>query len=500
MSYGDGLGMELPSLEVLETYSQRELLVLIARQNLIIQNLNQDNQSLQERIGALEERILDLQERVAFLRKDSQTSSKPPSSDIVKPPRDKPPGDRHRGGQKGHPGFFRRLFLSEKVDEVQEYRLVECPHCHTSLSEEDETDPWIQQVAELPEKLIHITEHRRKGYRCPACARQVYAPLPQAIQEGQLFGIRLLSLVGSMKASLHASYTGLQEFLKEALELEVSRSHLCNSIARLSEVVAPVHTELGLSLACESTLHVDETGFKDSGRPYWIWVFCTEAIAFFSVQKSRGAQVLKDILGEVFKGSLVSDFLSAYRKYASAFQQFCLAHLIRDIKFLTQLPGRGNQAFGEKLLDAFKELFRLWHQREKTPEVSYRVKLTSIQQRLRSLVSQKGLPERSQTLAKRLEKHWSSYLRFLVDPSIPPTNNLAEQTIRTVVIDRKITQGTRSEMGRKWASRIWSVIATCRKQKRSSWKFLQDCLRASYFGAPYPSLIPAHCHPPLNPP
>lgn len=484
--------LELPLLEVLETYSHRELLILIARQNLIIQNLNQDNQALQEKIKTLEERVLDLQERVACLQKNSQTSSKPPSSDIVKPPKDKSPGSgrRHPGGQKGHPGFFRKLFLSEKIVEVQEHHLVECPYCHASLSEEDETDPWIQQVAEVPEQLIHITEHRRKGYRCPRCARGVYAPLPEGIQEGQLFGIRLLSLVGSMKASLHASYTGLQEFLKEAFELEVSRSHLCNSIARLSEAIAPAHTELGLALAREPTLHVDETGLKDNGRPYWIWVFCTERVAFFSVQKSRGAQVLKDILGEAFQGNFVSDFLSAYRAYASRFQQFCLAHLIRDIKFLTELPGRSHQAFGKKLLEQFKELFRTWHQRDQIPEVTYRVSVASIQSKLRFLISQKGLPKRSQILAKRLKRYWDSYFRFLVDPSIPPTNNLAEQTIRTVVIDRKITQGTRSEMGRKWSSRIWTLIATCRKQKRSSYKFLQECLRASYFATPYPSLIP----------
>ncbi len=67
---------------------------------------------------------------------------------------------------------------------------------------------------------------------------------------------------------------------------------------------------------------------------------------------------------------------------------------------------------------------------------------------------------------------------------------MAEQAIRTVVIDRKIPQGTRSEMGRDGCGRIWTVLATCRKQKRSSWEFLQDCVRAFYFGAPYPSLIP----------
>ena len=52
------------------------------------------------------------------------------------------------------------------------------------------------------------------------------------------------------------------------------------------------------------------------------------------------------------------------------------------------------------------------------------------------------------------------------------TNNLAEQAIRFVVIDRHITQGTRSEKGRRWCERIWTVMATCAQQGRAVFQFL----------------------------
>ena len=48
-------------------------------------------------------------------------------------------------------------------------------------------------------------------------------------------------------------------------------------------------------------------------------------------------------------------------------------------------------------------------------------------------------------LAKRFETNGESYFRFVTTPGVEPTNNLAEQAIRFVVIDRLITQGTRSE-------------------------------------------------------
>ena len=158
---------------------------------------------------------------------------------------------------------------------------------------------------------------------------------------------------------------------------------------------------------------------------------------------------------------------------------------------LTTLPDIANQQFGIRLLRQFKRLFYFWHLRHTMPQEKYSQAISVIVRNLRALVCEKQLPRKSQNIANRLDKHWSSYLRFLVDPMIAPTNNLAEQTIRTVVIDRKITQGTRSEWGRHWSERIWTVLATCRKQKRSSWKFIQDCVLAHRLGTPYPSLIPA---------
>jgi transposase len=68
---------------------------------------------------------------------------------------------------------------------------------------------------------------------------------------------------------------------------------------------------------------------------------------------------------------------------------------------------------------------------------------------------------------------------------------VAEQAIRFVVIDRKITQGSRSEWGRRWLERIWTVIATCRQQGRSIFDFLSEAISTWLSGTTPPTLIPA---------
>ena len=82
------------------------------------------------------------------------------------------------------------------------------------------------------------------------------------------------------------------------------------------------------------------------------------------------------------------------------------------------------------------------------------------------------------------------YFRFLTTPGVEPTNNLAEQAIRFVVLDRLVTQGTRSESGNRWCERIRTVIATCVQQGRSVFEYLMAAVEASFHQGEAPSLLP----------
>ncbi len=81
------------------------------------------------------------------------------------------------------------------------------------------------------------------------------------------------------------------------------------------------------------------------------------------------------------------------------------------------------------------------------------------------------------------------YFRFMFAPDVEPTNNHSEQQIRHCVIDRKITQGTRSEKGQRYHERMWTAIATCRKQNRNFFSFLHKSIRAKRQNQPAPSLL-----------
>jgi transposase len=188
------------------------------------------------------------------------------------------------------------------------------------------------------------------------------------------------------------------------------------------------------------------------------------------------------------------DYFSAYRRYHREFGvvlQFCLAHLIRDVKFLTTLPDVRDRAYGEGLREALRGLFAVIHRRGEWTEREFQQRLEAA----RDEVLWRGThavpaTRASLNLAKRLASHGASYFRFITTPDLEPTNNLAEQAIRFVVIDRRITQGTRGERGDRWCERIGTVMATCAQQGRSVFEYLETAVAAWFRGDEAPSLLP----------
>jgi transposase len=214
----------------------------------------------------------------------------------------------------------------------------------------------------------------------------------------------------------------------------------------------------------------------------------------FKIAPSRGADVLLDVLGAEFDGLLGCDYFSAYRKYmgeCNVLVQFCLAHLIRDIKFLTTHPHSRTRAYGERVLAAVRELFAVIHRREHMPPVAWQIALHNAGDALwAAAIWRVPSSKEAHNLSQRFDKHGESYIRFITTPGIEPTNNLAEQAIRFVVLDRHVTQGTRGEVGQRWSERIWTVIATCTQQGRDLFPFLRDTLVALLQGQPSPTLQP----------
>jgi transposase len=464
-----------------------------------------DCRRLQARVDALEAELASLKQVVAQLgqqlaaaRKDSTTSSKPPSSDIVKPPKPPPPAgqDKRRiGGQPGHPKHERVAFPPEAVNAgAFDHRLGSCPCCGHDLKPALTIPPRVVQQVDVREVPLSIQEHRSHSAWCPRCQKMHEAPLPPGIARGGLVGPSLTTLIAYLKGACHASYSTVRKFLRDVVRVTISRGELARIIGKVSRALERPYQELLDDLPGQARLNVDETGHKQNGERQWTWCFRAALYTLFKIDPTRGADVLIGVLGAEFDGVLGCDYFSSYRRYhreCGVLLQFCLAHLIRDVKYLTTLPDPRDRAYGEGLREALRQLFAVIHRREGLSATVFQGQLEAA----RAEVMRRGtrdVPEtrHSRNLAKRFEAHGESYFRFLTTPGLEPTNNLAEQAIRFVVIDRLITQGTRGERGDNWCERIWTVMATCSRQERSVFAYLEAAVTAWFAGEEAPSLLP----------
>ena len=453
--------------------------------DLLIEQLTTENKRLKETIKALEEKI-------ARLEKNSSNSSKPPSSDIVKPKPLTEKGRRKklkRGGQFGHRKFSRPSFAPEQVDEVIEYEL----NAKEAAGLKPLNQWYVLQQVHLPEKRYVVIEHRARKYLDPLTGKIHIAPLPDEIRKGGLLGVDLTAALAFLKGGCHMSYTTIGQFFKELFELDISRGMLCKATRKVSQALHDPYQQLIERLPHEPRLGVDETGHHNAGQLHWTWCFDTPDYSLFRIDPSRGSGVLEEMLGQDFTGIICADYWGAYRKYARLFDvrmQYCMAHLIREIRFLAEHGVKKLARWGNELLVWLKKLFRTLHGCQRMTSSGF---LRAMEHLKEAFLKRIRRPP-DHALAKKLAKRFrgeaaADYFRFLSESAVEPTNNGTERQIRAVVIDRRITQGTRSDTGMRWCERIWTVMATCKKQNRKVFDFIHQALLAHWNNTCYPELL-----------
>ena len=474
----------------------------LSREN---ERLRQELIERDKKIVDAEKQIADLERKLGLRRQNSTTSSKPPSSDGLAGEQRKRGSRRKKsrrrpGGQPGHRGHWRGLAPLSRVDRVIELFPPKCRHCDSRLSRRisAQGEPRRHQVTELPPIEAHITEYRCQCVVCPECGKATQAELPPEAQGH--FGPQLTALIAYLTVVCRMPRRVVREVLEQVLAIPLSLGSIQNSWEEASEAVAEPCAELEKQLPYEPVVNSDETGYRTSGEKRWMWALVTANFVFYKIAASRGAEVLVELLGEVFAGILCSDRCASYLKYHKGKGQFCWAHFKRNI-LGTQEIGKTTDAerFCRDALGLHARLFRLWHRFRDGPGVRYGP-LTREQLIRKSIPLEKKffaladryLDSRDKdvaNLALALLEHFERFFAFLRHEGVEPTNNVAERALRCAVQWRKISFGSRSTHGEVAVARLLTVTRTGRMQDRAPLDYLVTALRAHRYALPIPSLL-----------
>ena len=474
----------------------------------LIEELRQVVARQAAQIKQLVDRVAQLELELAKAKKDSSTSSKPPSSDIAKPkPKQRPgrPKKRRKGGQSGHQRQLRQPLPAERVDATIDYEIDDSQAKRLGLTPTGDVD--VIQHIELPDSPVLVTEHRLAVYQ--AADGSLYVPECPELN-GPIFGPRLLATIGWLKSVGHCSYSTIEAWMEDVLQVPVSRGYLSKlCTGTISQSLSASYNELVTAIPHQEQLGSDETSIKDNGKKHWIWCITAATFSLFYIAKTRSRDVLEKLVGPEFAGYLNFDYFSANCSFAWNYwikAQYCWAHLIRDIRFLSEKhPDKKTKAWAEQLLERSRRLFSAWHRRDEMTAEGFQRSMLTHRNRFLELVRQPPATKEAKNLAARFaiveyQDVESSemgqydlsqdYFRFMFAEGVEPTNNHSEQQIRHCIIDRRITQGTRGEAGQRYHERMWSTIATCKKQNRNFFTFLLDSITAQHHNQPAPSLLP----------
>jgi transposase len=454
--------------------SRAELLAELGRQD-------EELRGQGELIAALQAANVELGQRISLLEarldKNSQNSSKPPSSDaFVKPP---PRSLRRKSGRKpgkgqGDPGF--RLEPRADPDEVRVHAPESCRGCGSDLQDAPVVGQERRQVFDLPKVALEVTEHRAERREC-GCGVRTTAAFPTEATAPTCYGPGVAALGTYLLARQHLPVERAAECLADCFGVTVSTGYLAGLLPAAAQRLEGFLALVGKELAGAEVAHFDETGGRVAGKLRWVHVACTGRWTLYHLDDRRGKSAM-DAAGVLpgFTGVAVHDGLAAYRQYDTAEHSLCNAHHLRELAGIAQLTG---QDWPTELADLLVEIhIAVELARGNGATALPAGQLKRYRRRYDDLIAagkqlnpppprtgKRGRPALGPAgaLLARLATHHDDVLRFAIDLRVPFDNNQAERDVRMVKLQQKISGGWRSTTGAQAFLAVRSYLSTARK-------------------------------------
>ena len=412
--------------------------------------------------------------------KDAETDPKDGESTSSSHEREK----KKRGAPVGHPGWVRPQ--PDHIDRTVDVPAPTiCPHCQSEdlTPMEPRTEHLQEDIVIRPRTLV--TRYLHGQAFCSRC----HHPVVQA-GEGELLNAPIGPVAKSVAIYLRyrigIPYRKTTEMFRELFGLKFVPASALGFDRKATTQGTPLYEDLRDKIRASDVLHADETSWRGDGVGHYVWFAGNERLAFFHIDRHRSAEVAKSIFGENFAGTLVRDRYAAYNGIGVQWQ-ICIAHILTKAKEISGehalLPQAEKDAavgpFCNRLMDLCSRLCDTG-KKLKSGDIPWK-RTAKIEKRflkqLNTICKQPLRFKPAETLRTYLAGPEQRFLlTFLRRPGVPPTNNHAEQSLRHLVIFRKICFGTRSTTGLKTHSILPSLVQTATRQGVHPREFLQTLL------------------------
>jgi len=451
--------------ETLEPLSKDEIIDLFVDfSNKVEQTLNE----MKEDIRVLKE------ENQRLKSQNSRNSSRPPSHDFGRVPRQKSlrqPSNRKTGGQKGHKGTT--LFQSLNPDHIIKHKPeAHCPGCGEIHSEAAFKLQSKRQVVDIPPIQSTVTEHQVYQLQCN-CGCLSTGEFPAGVTAPVQYGSRLTSFVSYLSTRQYIPFGRLPELLKCICNVSLSEGTIFNMLNRVADSLLPVYEGIKQNVVKATVIGSDESGVKVNSNNYWTWTWQSSTETFITIAPSRGYVTIDNEFPDGFPGAvLVSDSLSAQLKTPALLHQLCLAHLMRELNAFIE---SSNNKWARLLKTVFEkaiELKKTLAQDQYDEPLEERRLIEQAVDELLKCPLQENVPKLA-AFQKRLRKWRDAVFTFLHHPDVPFDNNGSERAIRNIKVKQKVSGGFRSDRGATVFAIIRSTFDTWIKRSADIFEMLR---------------------------
>lgn len=452
-------------------------------------------QQLRERLAERDRTIARLQETIAHLQARLTTAEQASKRQAAPFSKGKPKADPKKPGRKtgeahGRHGH-RPTPTPDQVDETYEAPLPdECPGCGGDIVE-DGLDQQYQ--TEIPRKPIVRQFNIHCGH-CGRCGQHLRGH--HELQTSNATGAAQSQLGADAQAAIvylnkHAglSHGKIAAVFAQMFGISVSRGACAQVVLRAGRKLKPAYQEIAERLRDSQYLTPDETGWRVGGHPVWLhgWVGDGGA-TLFAIDPRRSADVLQNVIGLNWSGSMTHDGYATYNRFEDAVHQQCVDHALRRARKLAETQVGMARKFPLQVRDLLTEsLATRACLNEKSADAEERAHVYNIYvDELRQLTDRPRANDANETFAKHLNNNSASWFAFLLDENIPATNHRGEQALRVPIVNRKIWGGNRTDAGAEAQEVTSSVLATCHKRNQNPFTFVSQSLRGllgSLFGS-----------------
>lgn len=431
-----------------------KLISEVESQKKIIAELRQENNFMKQQLEKYQ------------TPKNSSNSSKPPSSDFPKIQKTqslRTPSGKKPGGQPGHEGTT--LKMTDTPDTVQKHSPNYCTCCGEDLSGYQPHFIGRRQVVDIPPIKPIITEHQLFEVCCP-CGHNNRASYPNGVVTPVCYGPGVQSLVAYLSVRQYLPVERITELLSSLFGLSLSTGGVCYLLEKVKQKATPVYESIRQFVLKGKVIGADETGVNINGTNYWAWTFQNSRATYIAINKSRGTKAIDQIMPEGFGNNiLVTDCWPSYFKENAAGHQLCTAHLLRELKYLSQKNPDNTWApqFSKLITDSLQ----VRSEEKLTPQESKEI-IQTFQQLIKKPVNQKI--KELVSFQKRMVKYSDYVFAFLDNPHIPPDNNGSERAIRNFKVKLKVSNFFKSTAGSDGYAIIRSVIDTAIKNNQNPYE------------------------------